>query len=360
MEELKRNQRFSEEEEYTFRNALKKRKQDLFFLWSHKFKIMGICILGALLGFLIAWKWPVSYTARLTFVVEEGKTSGGGLISSLAGSIGLDIGSLAGGTGGVLAGDNVQQLLISQRMLKQTLLTPYNSKQTLADRYVEVYKLNNKWKKYNNDRPVYFPADASKYTRLQDSLIHEILKNNSEKEVSVSKPDKKLSFFALNTTMKDEKLASLFCERLINEASTFYIATKTKRLRNNVNLLQHRADSIGRILNRRTYSSAAATQALVDVNPAYTTAAVPSELQERDKRVMQTYYGEIIKNLEVSRTALIQETPTFQIVDTPELPLRKNRLKYSTAGLFGILLAGGLYCVFLFYKRSNAEESLAH
>lgn len=341
-----------EEDDFTFRKIFIKRTADLAFLWCHKFKIGGICILGALLGFLVAWKWPVSYTARLTFVVEENKPSGGGLLSSLAGSFGLDLGSLGGGSGGVLAGDNVLQLLVSQKMLKETFLTPFDNRPnyTLADRYADVYNLKKGWRTSSADSVVSFPPFPEKYSRVQDSLLHIIMLDAGQR-VSVGKPDKKLSFFELNTTFKDDQLASIFTTRLIEQATKFYIETKTKSARLNVEVLQARADSIGRMLNKKTYTTAESTASSIDRNPSYVTAGVTTELQERDKRVMQTYYAEIIKNLEISRTMLSQQTPTFQIVDSPELPLIKNRLRYKTAGIAGIALAGALFSIFLLSLR---------
>ncbi|RZK91155.1 MAG: hypothetical protein EOO98_06705, partial [Pedobacter sp.] len=322
------------EEEFSFASMINARKKDLNYLWKHKIRILIIALIGGAAGIALAYFWPVTYTAKLTFVVEEGKSSGGGLLSSLAGQMGLDIGGLTGGTSGVLAGDNVLQLLTSQKMVKQTILTPLDSNgtYTLADKYADAYKLKEDWKdlKANTKKEtVMFPADTKKYTRLQDSLLQSIITKLTEKELSVSKPDKKLGFFALTTTMKNEQLAGLVCTRLIEEATLFYIQTKTKRLRINVDRLQTRADSIGRLLNRKTYAAAGANAIMLDANPAYATIGVGAELQERDKRVLQTIYSEIIKNLEVSRSMLMQETPTFQIVDEPEMPLKKNRIRYS-------------------------------
>ncbi|RZL17462.1 MAG: hypothetical protein EOO89_07780, partial [Pedobacter sp.] len=74
-----------EEEEYTFRKTFNKWRQDLAYLWGHKFKIVAFSLIGAVFGILLAWKWPVTYSAKTTFVVEEGKGSGTGLLSSLAG-----------------------------------------------------------------------------------------------------------------------------------------------------------------------------------------------------------------------------------------------------------------------------------
>ena len=341
------------EPEFSFKQVLEKRRDDFWFLWKHRYTLIVIGIIGAGLGALYAWTRPITYTAKLTFVVEEGGAGGGSLLSGLAGQFGFDLGGMSG-TGGVLAGDNVQELLRSQKMIKNTLLTPFrpNSALTLADRYAETSKLSKPWaEKYNDGKLIRFPSDDTKYTRLQDSLLQIMIKTITESELSVGKTDKKLSFFAASVTMANEEVAQLFTTRLIDQATRFYIDTKTLRQRTNVNRLQARSDSIERLLNRKTYSASAANNVLLDVNPAYPTANVNVELKARDKMVLQTIYAEIVKNLEISRTMLMQETPTFQVVDEPELPLKKNRTGYLKSVVFGGLILGLVYSLYLLLFR---------
>ena len=108
------------EQEYTFRDALFRSKNDFEYLWKRKFQFFPVAVTGILLGLLLAWYWPTTYTSRVTFVVDDTKGGGGSMLSSLAGQFGLDMGSLT--TGGVLAGDNVLQLLKSQNLIKKTLI----------------------------------------------------------------------------------------------------------------------------------------------------------------------------------------------------------------------------------------------
>ena len=346
------------EPEFSFRQTIASQWKNILYLWNKKFKLIVFGIIGGSFGIIYAWLKPITYTARLTFVVEESKGGGGSLLSGLAGQFGFDLGGLSG-TGGVLAGDNVQQLLRSQKMIKNTLLTHFGNSNTvsIADEYARTSKLSESWgKKYNNGKAVRFPLDSATYTRLQDSLLQVITQRIIQKELSVGKPDKKLSFFEATVTMHNEDLAQVFTTRLIDQATRFYIDTKTKRQRNNVNRLQARADSIGLILNQRTYSASQANNIMLDVNPAYPTANVGVELKQRDKLVLQTIYAEIVKNLEISRTMLIQETPTFQVVDEPELPLKKNRTGYLISIIYGSLIAGIAGAMYLLLSRKKVES----
>ena len=344
------------EQEFSLKKLLVDRVDDVKYLFQFKKSMILVIVIAAALGAAFAWKWPVTYTARLTFVIDDSKSGGGGGLSSLASQFGFNLDGI-GGASGVLAGDNVQELLKSQRLIKQTLLTPYDDagKLSLADQYTRVNKLDKQWLKYGNN--ISFPVEAKGYSRLQDSLIHVIIEKILSGEFAIAKTDKKLSFFEVKTTMRDEKLAQLFCTRMIKQGTDFFIQTKTGRLRNNVERLQHRADSIGKILNRKTYAASSATQVLLDLNPAYTSATAASDIRERDKLVLSSVFTETVKNLEASKTMLAQETPTVQIVDEPEFPLKKNRLKYSATMLLFIVGFLALYSLYLIVTRKKIEKA---
>jgi hypothetical protein len=54
--------------------------------------------------------------------------------------------------------------------------------------------------------------------------------------------------------------------------------------------------------------------------------------------VMTTIYGELMKNLEVSKVALAQETPTIQITDQSDLPLKRDEVKWYEGMAVGAAL----------------------
>jgi hypothetical protein len=313
---------------------------------SANFKLVLIVVLiGAALGLAYSIFKPVRYNAEITFSVEDSKNIGGGLLSSLGGSIGMDIGSLAGSGNGVLSGDNVLSLLKSKSMMAQCLKTPYPitnnaiANYTIADRYADVYGLREKWAGNKKIGRAIFFGQPDQNVRLQDSLLKLIIKRIEEKELSVVKPDKKLSFFNIAINTKDELMSLLITKGIIKIATDFYVNAKVGRLKSNIERLEKRTDSISNLLNQQTYSATEDARLLLNVNPADINAPVYSEISQRDKMVLTTIYAELMKNLEVSKAALIQETPTVQIVDQTGFPLERIETKWYEGILLGAILS---------------------
>lgn len=336
-----RNANLPDDEAFSIKAEVQKLWQSVVYAFRYWRLLTVVIIIGALAGICFAWWKPVSYTSRITFVVEEAKGAGGGgsLMSALAGQFGIDVGSLSG-TSGVLAGDNVLELLKSHSLIKKTLLTPFDSaNRSLADEYANVYGLTKKWEHSSKvGRVIHFPVGQRQLGRTEDSLMQRIVKRILEDELAIAKPDKKLGFFELSTSMRGERLSLLFSQRLLKTATDFYIETKTRRLAINVKRLQDKADSLLSTLNKKTYSAADANRLLLDINPAYANPEVSAEISSRDKLIQGTIYADIVKNLEISKTSLIQETPTVQVVDDPEVPLRNNSILYWVAAITGAAL----------------------
>jgi LPS O-antigen subunit length determinant protein (WzzB/FepE family) len=108
------------------------------------------------------------------------------------------------------------------------------------------------------------------------------------------------------------------------------------------------------LLNRKTYSAADANLMLLDGNPAFAAPSVSAEISARDKTMQSLIYSEIVKNLEISKTALIQETPTVQVVDSPEMPLKKNKWSKLIFTIIGFLI--GFVGTGLLINKNSAKQ----
>jgi hypothetical protein len=347
--------------EYSYIDLIKK---CLFFLnqvkndWKRFFIF---CFTTALLGVLIAWFSPVTYSTNLSFVVEEGKSSSTSGLSALAGQFGFDMSSVTGGSN-MLAGDNIIGLVSSRRIIEKALLSSYdkNNKKSLADVYAEKYKLKEKWdKKFKTS--INFPVQESRqgFSYRQDSLLQIIETFIMKEQLSVIRKDKKMSFINVSSTMKDELLTKLFTERLVEEATSFYIETKTRRQRANVDRLQNRADSIARLLNIKTFSTASVQSTILDVNPLFKTELVDAEVSARDKLMLGTIYAEVVKNLEIQKATLTQETPVIQVVDAALLPLKKNKTSKLISLIIGGIFGGFIYIGWKFIIQFKKKIKIA-
>lgn len=329
-------------EEVSLKDLVLKFQEWARYLLSKWLIILIFGIMGASLGTTYAYFKKVNYTAELTFVMEESKSNALGAYAGLASQFGIDLGNM--GASGVFSGDNILVFLKSRLLVEKTLLSTvkYGEKQTnLLSIYIEANELDKKWSRKLTLKNVSFlPAQDRKYFSLvQDSLLKTIYTRITTKELEIGKSDKKSGFISVKTVSASEFFAKVFTELLVKEATSFYVASKMMRSKTYVDKMQEKADSLEQLLNRKTYS-AAVTQD-INMNPAKRIATVGAELATRDKMVLQTMFGEVIKNLEMSKMAMAQETPIIQIIDTPMLPLDKVKMSMSKG-----LLMGGFLGVF--------------
>ena len=335
-----------EDEPFSISQVFINMKNSFVQLLTHWKKLSLFAIIGGIMGVLIAWFTPTTYTAKTTFVVEEAKSGGSSILSSLAGQTGLDIASLSGGNG-LFSGDNVLLLLKSTSLVKKSLLTPYDETQTLADAYANVNHLKQKWKSNSKiNKEINFGGNL---TRLEDSLLQTMMYTIINKEISITRMDKKVSIFELLVTSKDEKFSYLFATNLLKKTAEFYIDIKVGNLRKNVVRLQERADSLLDLLDKKTFNAAEATSQMLNGNRALPDLVSSSEISTRNKTIQTTVYTSLIQNLELSKTSLIQQTPVFQNLDNPEYPLKiskTSKLLYSIVGAM-IAVVIGAFSIFI-------------
>ena len=329
----------TQNDEISLRELIQK-VNEWFAYFKSQWKIIFLTgILGGLLGLGYSYTKKTIYTAKLSFVLEE---KGGGSLSTLAAQFGL--GGIGGGDGGVFSGDNIIELLKSRFLIEKTLLSTVNingKSDLLINRYILFNKLDKAWAKKINLAGLKFTnADRTQFTLEQDSVLDMISGGLIENNIAIVQQDKKLSIINISVASTDEVFAKVFSEKLIETVIDFYIETKTKKSRGNIMLLQNRADSVQRELNAAMYGRAQ----FGDQNMGLIRqqAAVPKLKQEMRVQMLGTLYGELVKNLEFAKLALMREEPLVQIIDQPILPLPKTRLGKLKAMVIGGFLFGFL------------------
>lgn len=327
-----------------------------------KWKIIGIVgFIGGICGFFYASSQKATYTAKITFVLEEGKGASSGLggLASLAGQFGVDVGGSSGG--GLLSGDNILLYFKSPSLAREVLLSAFDSSTntSIADVYAEEYELRRGWNENKKIGNVQFPILNSNvtYSRLQDSLLQTIINTIVTSQFTVARTDKKAGFIDVSSTMQNELLAKIYCERIVQKVVERYINIKTQRQNATVQKLQLRVDSIASLLKQKTVSSASLqnSSSTMDINPLYrtgTSVAVESTL--RDKTLLSAIFASVTQNLEMAKFTLSQETPVIQIVDAPILPLKKEKMSRLKAAFLGCFLFAFIVILGFIIKRVYA------
>ena len=315
------------------------------FLFTKKLTIFLFSFLFSLLAICIVFTSDTKYNADLTFVVE-GDNKAGNLagVSGIASQFGFDIG---GSSSATFSQDNVIELLKSRGVIQNALMQEAkvnDKKDLLIEHYLE---LNAKeWEHLDDLKDISFHHDIS---YIHDSIIGVIWKDIIENNLNINMQTDKANIIQLSYVSINQEFAKAFVESLIGEMSMMYISHQTAQANNTLDFLQKRADSVFLELEIAEQDYAR----IKDINQRIVKASGRlHELQlMRKVEVLNTMYLEIIKNLELSKLTLLNQTPIINIIDKPVLPLEKNNFSIMLAAIFGALLGGFLtICFFIFSK----------
>lgn len=341
--------------EVTIKDIYFKLKDWFSYLLSKWIWIVAAGIICGIIGIIYAWVEKPKYTAELTFILSNNSSSTSTLYG-LASEFGIDLSS----SSDVFSDNNIVSLMTSQTMVQKALLQkPPNTNETLLNMYVKDEQLDEGWNKKDHTKGSYpFPNDTSKMNYVQDSLFRDVYKKIEDSYLSVVRPDKDLSIYKVITTSEDEIFSLYLTKYLVEATSKFYIDTKTSVARNNLNMIQHEADSIHDLLNGSIASTAHVYDYTYNLNPALQAQRIPAQEAQLNATALGNAYGEVLKDLEIAKISLQKETPLYQIVDAPEFPLIADK----TGRLIGLIVggfAGGFLMVLFLILKKLLSESLS-
>jgi hypothetical protein len=325
--------------------------------WWHFFyakwkAIVGMAFIGAVFGIVVAFMTKPTYLAHLTLALED-QGEGASPYAGIASQFGLDI----GGGGGAFSGENNIELLKSRSLIEKALLTPVvidGNRDLLVNRYIQFNELDKKWQKNPLLAGISFKENEPRdgFSVEKDSLLSLIYKNISKKGLEVSKIDKNLSIISVDFKSKDQLFAKLFTESLVETSSRFYIETKTKHARQNLNALENRLDSVKKELDKEIYGAAQSKDQ--SMNTIRAKGTIQSAKKQLNVQVLTAMYGELVKNTELAKFTLMREEPLIQIIDTPILPLEQKKI----GKLIGLIVGGflGAILAMLYFWIKEMKE----
>ena len=265
------------------------------------------------------------------------------------------------GTSTTFSEGNIHELLTSRRVVEEALLSKVNingNDKLLINYHIEFNEYRDEWAESMPEiKDIIFTADRSGFTLAQDSILGLAWKNLTNTNLQIELADES-SIITVICQSKDEQFAKLLVEALVSEVSDYYTHTQTAKARHTLDFIQNRADSVLNELKLAELSYARHKDSNFGVMRA---EGLLDELRlKREVEILNVMYGEIIKNLEISKVTLLNQKPLINVIDSPRFPLEVVRLSMLKGlllfGLFGATLAS-MYILITSLIRDVLEVS---
>lgn len=309
----------------------------IFYQVIRKWWLVAIVgLVAGLAGIYYAGKQKIVYQSKLTFALDGG--DGGALsgAASLASQFGLSIGN---GGNEVFSGDNIIEIMKSRRMVEQTLLST-DTFENKPITFIQYFLNQNKDSKMNstNTNEIFFPVGQARstFTYQQDSVLFDTYSKFVKNFIEADKPDRKYNIYEVNVTNLNEKFTKDFTDRLVSATNNFYVGICTQKAKQTLDILEQRVDTMKKKVNSSIGSRAEIQD--VNLNPAFSAAAVPILKQQANIQVYSGAYAEMFKNLEIARYQYLKQIPLMQIIDAADYPMKRIKVgKLKTAIIFSFV-----------------------
>ncbi|KIC92302.1 Wzz/FepE/Etk N-terminal domain-containing protein [Flavihumibacter sp. ZG627] len=325
-------------------------------------KILYILLTGVLFSLAI-WVYysfkKVQYHAEITFALDEGAApQGRSTMQTLGEELGMNTGTME--AGGVFSNvKNIMELLQSRMLVEKTLrseLVLKGKPTTYADFFLDSLDYREEWLK--GKAPVHFRKGQDSLKNKQDSIpenmilqrMHDII---TKKFITIGTKGSGTTIVSVSLKTSNELFSKHFLEALMNEVTRYYIETRTQRSKLTLAYIQKRVDSM-----RNVFSGTLASRAVMadaNINPGRQAAIVPGQKKETDIQILKNVYTELFNSLESARTNLMRNTPLFQYLDMPILPLKtthSSKMKYALVFfLLGLFVSSAWFTGSFIYQK---------
>ncbi len=320
--------------------------------------ILLFCLLGYGIGYAldIYLKKPDTYTADILFNLGAGGGSAGGMgLGNMAGLLGL------GGTpdADIYSGENFFYFAESRPVVERSLMkkVPVGKDSVLlANLVIDSSAIKyEQWEDVPKREDFYFTGNDIKNYTLDERIALNDVVEAIRIATEVFNGDRKSSFVTISVRVPSPLLAEVWANTLLETLEEVYTENQTSKTRRTLNLLQSRADSLGRILGRT--ENRLARQLDYSANIMVPEGKVQATKLQRNTEFINQLYLEALSNAEAMRISLVREAPLFTIINPVKIPVDRS-IDTAKRAQIGLLI--GLVLSFLIiYLRSVYKTIMA-
>lgn len=330
----------------------------IFFaeLYKKKLLIIVMLIIGAVLGFLYSQNSKAKYVSTSTMMLENSHNNNGSMSGALA--LASQFGLMGGGGTSVINEDKLVEIINSESIIKTTLFKKalINSKtDLLANHYMDLFGYTEKFQKNDSLKDFRFLHTQENLTQLENRILKKFHNQITKDFLKVIKS--KSGILNVKVTTTNEEFSNYFNQYLIETLTSFYVNRITDKGRTNVDMIQRRVDSVAGALKVAEYALARWKDANFQLVKAQ---GMMAEMDlRRNVEVNNSIYIEGIKQLEISKFTLMQDTPFLQVIDQPSLPIEPTGKISALKGVLVGIFLGAFFSIFYIFIKKKYSEILA-
>ena len=332
-------------------------KKYFSLVWDKKLWVV-LCslVVGMILG-VRAKLQPDIYKSDLTFMVNEDEVGMSG-IGAVLGEFGF------GGGGGGKNYEKIIDIARSNKLLKQVLMekaTLQGQNDFIGNHIIRLYQYHEYWQEDSLMIDFVYTSTngSSKAAIVAIKKLVSLLRGNPQNPnsnplLSIEYDDKSTIITIHGATRFPDlsiEIAKIWYEKIL----TFYVKNSTERQQKTLDELTIKSDSIYNLLVGSETGLARGSDKMGLIKAIDN---LPTAQQSRNMQMYAAMYAEVIKNKETSEFILKSQTPYFQAIDIPSLPLKKvNKRGWLMWSIIGCI-AGGIMGIGLIVGYDYINEEL--
>ncbi len=322
--------------------------------FKRKWRLAVLIILStSTLGLAYSLLKKPKYIATSTMMLENSKSGG-----SMAGALALasQFGLMGGGSSSssVINEDKLIEIAKSETIIKATLFktATINSKtDILANHYIDLFGYKKKWADDDAWKDFKFVNPKEKLSVAENGVLKIFFAQITNDFLTTEKSQSGIITITVKT--ESELFSKYFNQYLVESLTSFYVNRITEKAQTNVDVIQKRVDSVAGALKNAEFALARWKDSNFQLVKAQ---GMMAEMDlRRNVEVNNSIYIEGIKQLEISKFTLLQDTPFLQIIDAPTLPIEPKRLGTLRGSGYGFILGLFLSAVFILGRKRYDE-----
>jgi hypothetical protein len=356
--------RISNSDELTFKELVLAIKGVIQYLRSKIIWIVLAVLIGGGVGGYLAYTTPVTYQARLSFMLNEETGSSGGGLGSILGQIGL-----GGGRGSEYNLDKIVELSRSNRIVFEAILdsaTINNQDDLIANHLITDLNLHELWQLGERTELSDFRFTKTKlanFSRTENEVLKGLTrrivgneKQSVDERILTSSYSENTGILYISTQTESEELSIVLTKSIYDKLSSFYVSKSIEKQLSTLEAVTEKVDSINSELKKTEYQLARTSDRSLGV--LQKSDLITQGRLSRDLQVLSIMYAEALKNKETASFVLSSSTPFLQVVDDVFAPLMPATQSLKRSAFIGGIL-GGFFACTMFFGIKLIRDALA-